>query len=175
MSTSDFDFLEQTLPHIDLVYNLARRSTRNHQDAEDLVQETYLRALKSWRSHGSPGKVAAWLAAICLNVVRSDYRRRSRRPAEELQAEPGLELSSGSQTEEAALGLIERAAVRRALAGLPEEQRIALVLVDIGGFTAAETARITRSPRATVLSRVHRGRKALARASALRQATKNET
>jgi RNA polymerase sigma-70 factor (ECF subfamily) len=175
MTTPDVDFLEATLPCMDLIYNLARRCTAHPQDAEDLVQETYLRALKSWRSSRRPDKVEAWLATICLNVVRSDYRRRSRRPAEQLQAEAGFELRSGDHTEDAALGSIEKSAVHRALCELPAEQRIAVVLVDICGFTARETARITKSPRGTVLSRVHRGRKALATAAPLRQVYKHET
>ncbi len=169
MTSSDFDFLQETLPCIDFVYNLARRCTNHHQDAEDLVQETYLRALKSWRSHRRPDRVAAWLATICLNIVRSDYRRRTRHPTERLEAEIKADFPSPDRTEEAALRLVARSAVHRALWGLPEEQRTALVLVDICGFTAAETARIMRSPRGTVLSRVHRGRKTLARASSLRE------
>lgn len=175
MTTSDFDFLQHTLPCMDLVYNLARRCTTHHQDAEDLVQETYLRALKSWRSHRRPDKVEAWLATICLNVVRSDYRRRTRRPAEQLQAEAGLDFTSGDRTEDTALESIEKSFVHRALWELPDEQRIAVVLVDICGFTSSETARITRSPRGTVLSRVHRGRKALAQTATLRQVYKHET
>ena len=175
MTTSDFDFLQETLPCTDLVYNLARRCTTHHQDAEDLVQETYLRAFKSWGSHRRPDKVEAWLATICLNIVRSDYRRRSRRPAEQLQAKAGFDFKSRAHTEDAALESIEKSAVHRALRELPDEQRIAVVLVDICGFTASETARITRSPRGTVLSRVHRGRKALAATSSLRRVYKHET
>lgn len=175
MGTSDFDFLQQTLPCMDLVYNLARRCTNHHQDAEDLVQETYLRALRSWRAHRRPDKVGAWLATICLNIVRSDYRRRSRRPPEQLQAEAGFNVSSSDRTEDIALESIEKSAVHRALWALPDEQRIAVVLVDICGFTSSETARITKSPRGTVLSRVHRGRKALAETTTLRQVYRYET
>ncbi|MGI8426727.1 MAG: RNA polymerase sigma factor, partial [Actinomycetota bacterium] len=60
----------------------------SREEAEDLVQETYLRAFRAWRAHRRPEKVEAWLATICLNVVRSEYRWRSRRPAEQLAADP---------------------------------------------------------------------------------------
>ncbi|CAN5778106.1 sigma-70 family RNA polymerase sigma factor [soil metagenome] len=173
--TTDDEFLHQTLPSMDLVYNLARRCTTSRQDAEDLVQETYLRALKSWRSHRRPDKVEPWLATICLNIVRSDYRRRTRRPVELLQADPPVAISSGDRTDDRAIESIERSAVHRALWELPEEQRVAVVLVDICGFTAREASQITRSPRGTMLARVHRGRKALAGTQSMRQVDRNET
>jgi RNA polymerase sigma-70 factor (ECF subfamily) len=174
MNSSDFDFLQATLPCMDLVYNLARRCLSDPHDAEDVVQETYLRALKSWRSRRLPDSVAPWLATICLNVIRSDYRRRSRRPIEHLEAGVKSDFPSTERTEDVVLASLTTLAVRRALWDLPEDQRTALVLVDICGFTAAETARITKSPRGTVLSRVHRGRKALAKVGAVRE-LRNET
>lgn len=173
--TTDYEFLQQTLPSMDLVYNLARRCTTSRQDAEDPVQETYLRALKSWRSHRRPDKVEPWLATICLNIVRSDYRRRSRRPVELLQENPAAAIRSGDRTDDRAIDSIERSAVHQALWELPEEQRVAVALVDICGFTAKLAAQITGSPRGTVLSRVHRGRKALASTHSLRQVDRHET
>lgn len=161
MTTPDFDFLQATLPATDLLYNLARRCTRSKQEAEDLVQETYLHAWRSWRSHRRPDRVEPWLATICLNIVRSDYRRSQRRPEEQFQSDPGVLEPSGDDTEAQAFAAVERDLVHKMLLQLPEEQRIAVTLVDLCGLTAAEAATITRSPRGTVLSRVHRGRKAL--------------
>lgn len=162
MTNSDFDFIQATLPAADLIYNLARRSTTGREEAEDLVQETYLRALKAWRAHRRPEKVEPWMATICLNIIRSDYRRDRRRPDEVLSAEPGRWQASDDNTEDAAFSHIQREQVNALIERLPEEQRTALTLVDLCGLTAAQAARITRSPRGTVLSRVHRGRKALA-------------
>ncbi|MGQ0678797.1 MAG: RNA polymerase sigma factor [Actinomycetota bacterium] len=167
MTARDYDFLDATLPVADLLYNLARRCSRTPQEAEDLVQETYLRALKAWREHRRPVKVEPWLATICLNIARSDYRRTTRRPEEVLAAEPGVLAPSGDSTEDLALGRLRRQAVQQLIWQLSEEQRIALTLVDLCGLTAAEAARVTGSPRGTVLSRVHRGRKAFAALAAL--------
>ena len=74
-------FLEATLPHLDAVYQVARQCARDGQDPEDLVQETYLRAYAAFGSYRG-GNARAWLAAICLNVARSQARRRRRRPLE---------------------------------------------------------------------------------------------
>jgi len=162
MKKLDTDFIEATLPAMDLVYNLARRCTHTHEEAEDLVQQTYLNALRAWRSHRRPDKAEPWLATICLNIVRSDYRRRRRRPDELLQADPGLEKSSDDDTALKAVAAVEAEAIHAALLQLPEEQRIAVTLADLCGLTAAEVSGVTGSPRGTVLSRIHRGRKALA-------------
>lgn len=156
------EFLEATLGAMDLVHNLARRITRDADAAEDLVQETYLAALQSWRKHRRPDRVEPWIATICLNLARSNYRRLRRRPEETLQADPGLGIGSEADTAWEALAAIDRGVVRSALWGLPEEQRVAVTLMDIGGLTAKEVARVMGTPRGTVLSRVHRGRKALA-------------
>ncbi|HEY8200523.1 MAG TPA: RNA polymerase sigma factor [Actinomycetota bacterium] len=162
MRTDDAAFLQVTLPAIDRLWSLARRCTSSKEEAEDLVQETYLRALDAWRRHRHPERVEAWLATICLNVVRSDYRRRRRRVQEVLMADPGRAASGTADPAAEALGVLDREAVHRALAALPEDQRIAVTLVDICGLTAAEASRAMGSPRGTVLSWVHRGRKALA-------------
>ncbi|MEX2556515.1 MAG: sigma-70 family RNA polymerase sigma factor [Actinomycetota bacterium] len=155
------EFLQRTLGAMDLVHNLARRILRDEQAAEDLVQETYLRAYDAWIKHRRPDKVEPWLATICLNLGRSELRRRRRRP-EVLEASPGTERADPVNVSEEALDRVDQAVVRRALWELPEEQRIAITLVDLCGLTASEAANVMRSPRGTVLSRVHRGRKALA-------------
>lgn len=156
------DFLEATLGAMDLVHNLARRLTRDADAAEDLVQDTYLAAFQAWKKHRRPDRVEPWMATICLNLARSNFRRLRRRPDETLQADPGLTVTAESDTALEALSNIDRELVHNALWALPEEQRIAVTLMDLSGLTASEVARVMRTPRGTVLSRVHRGRKALA-------------
>lgn len=155
-------FLEATLGAMDMVHNLARRLVRDPHAAEDLVQETYLAAYRAWRGHRRPDRVEPWIATICLNLARSSVRRARRRPGETLDPDAGRNEASGMDTEEEALAAIERAALHRALWSLPEAQRIAVTLMDIAGLSASEVAHVMQTPRGTVLSRVHRGRKALA-------------
>ena len=145
----------------DLVYNIARRMVANTEDARDLVQETYLAAFAAWTDGRKPDRVEPWLATICLNLGRSRYRRGTRRPLE-----VPIELASGvadpSDPEREALAALDAAALRRAMWTLDEGQRLALALVDIAGLSTAEAARAMGTPRGTVLSRLHRGRRALA-------------
>jgi len=154
------EFLRATLGSMDLVYNIARKVVPRPEDAEDLAQETYLAAFRAWLDHRRPRKVEPWLATICLNLGRSGFRHRARRPLE-------VELTEGAamedvSSEEAALSAMDRDALRRAMWSLSEEQRIAMALVDLGGFSIDEAARMMGSPRGTVLSRLFRGRRALA-------------
>ncbi len=157
----DERFLRATLPQLDMVHNLARRLMRSREDAEDLVQETYLHALRGWRRH-EPADVRAWLATVCLNVARSAFRARAARPVEWLDREVGHDRLSSSDTAGEALARLDAAAVHRALHRLPAAQREAITLMGLCGFTAAETAQVLGVPRGTVLARVHRGHKALA-------------
>jgi RNA polymerase sigma factor (sigma-70 family) len=76
------EFLRATMGSMDLVYNLARRFSERPEDAEDLVQETYLAAYRAWRDRRRPRRVEPWMATICLNLGRSRYRTRGRRPIE---------------------------------------------------------------------------------------------
>ncbi len=158
---TDQAFLDATMAHLDVVWSIARRMSTDPADAEDLVQETYARAWRGFADQGR-GDVRSWLVAICLNTARSELRRTRRRP---------LTLVSGFDVDEHeapvdvcsdALASVERQAVSRALAALPEAQRRAIVLVDIGGLSAREAAEIEGSPRGTILARLHRGRRQLA-------------
>jgi RNA polymerase sigma-70 factor (ECF subfamily) len=158
---NDDEFLQATLPALDLVHNLARRFTMARADAEDLVQDTYLRAWQAWTAGNRPRRAEPWLATICLNLGRDRLRRAALRS--EFAVEPAREPAADVDVEAAAIDRVERAQIERALWALSEEQRVAIVLMDVVGFTAAEVASITGSPRGTVLARVHRGRKALAR------------
>lgn len=154
-------FLEATMPAADLVHNLARRLTDRRVDAEDLVQETYLRAWVAWTGGRRPDRVAPWLATICLNVGRDRLRRAAHRV--EAGWDEAFDPAGPVDVEAEALGRVDREVVDMALRRLPDEQRIAITLMDLCGFTAAEVAAITGAPRGTVLARVHRGRKRLVR------------
>ena len=146
---------------MELVYNIARRMVPRREDAEDLVQETYLAAYRAWTEHRRPRKVEPWIATICLNLGRSAFRHRARRPSEIPWAEHP-DIRAETDPEEQALAGLDRAALHEALWSLPDEQRIALALVDLGGLSTREAARIMGTPQGTVLSRLHRARRALA-------------
>jgi RNA polymerase sigma-70 factor (ECF subfamily) len=158
---ADEEFLEESLLHVDMLYSLARRMTSSHQDAEDLVQETYLRALEGWRRR-RPQRMAPWLATICLNTARSQHRRRKARPGEVLRADPEEAFPAAIDTAAEAIGALDAEAVHQALSQLPPRQREAIALMDLCGFTATQVGAMLLVPRNTVLSRVHRGHKRLA-------------
>ena len=160
-SAAHDEFLGATLPALDLVYNLARRLARDRPIVDDLVQETYVKAFEAWASGRKPRKVEPWIATICLNVGRGYWRRSSTR--HESVAEDLPERPTEGNVEDEALRNVQREVIHRALWELPEEQRVTITLMDVDGFTAAEVAAITGTPRGTVLSRAHRARKRLAR------------
>jgi RNA polymerase sigma-70 factor (ECF subfamily) len=163
-------FLEATLPHLDVVYQVARHACGSGQEPEDLVQETYLRAYAAFGSCRGEN-TRAWLAAICLNAARSEARRRRRRPREMpaqalLDALPVPRAEAGEVAPDVAdvvIAGLDARAVSRCLAQLPEPQRVCIVLMDVAGYTAREAADVLGCPRGTVLARVHRGRRRLAR------------
>lgn len=162
MVSDQDEFLRATMGAMDLVFNLSRRLTDRRQDAEDLVQDTFLQAFRAWTDHRRPRRVEPWLATICLNLARSRFRARARRSAD-VPLEWMVETRSGADPESCAVGQIERDELYRAMRELPEEQRIAITLVDLSGCSTYEAAEIMGTPRGTVLSRLHRGRRALAR------------
>jgi RNA polymerase sigma-70 factor (ECF subfamily) len=157
------EFLRATMGSVDLVFNLSRRLTDGRQDAEDLVQDTFLRAFRAWVDHRRPKRVEPWLATICLNLARSRYRSRARRPLEVPFEEWMVEHRSEGDPEARAVEGIERERLYRAMHELSEGQRVAITLVDLFGLSTYETAAVMGTPRGTVLSRLHRGRRALAR------------
>ena len=170
MGADHREFLEVTLPYLDVVWQVARQVAGQGQDPEDLVQETYLRAYASFGSFRG-GNARAWLAAICLNAARSQARQRRRRPWEVpavamLDALLAARADGGEATADVAdvvMAGLDAEAVSRCLAQLPEPQRVCIVLVDAAGYTAREAAEALGCPRGTVLARVHRGRRRLAR------------
>jgi RNA polymerase sigma-70 factor (ECF subfamily) len=158
--TAAEEFLRATLPALDLVHNLARRLVPNRADAEDLVQETYLRAWQAWTAGRPPRRVEPWLATICLNLGRD----RARRAATRLEAATEDLADHPDPTDVAAEAIdrVQRTQVERALWALPKPQRLAVTLMDLSGFTAAEAAGMLGRPRDSVLAWAHRGRKRLA-------------
>ncbi|MEO3853998.1 sigma-70 family RNA polymerase sigma factor [Acrocarpospora sp. B8E8] len=129
-------FLQATMPAADLVFNLARRLTPSAPDAEDLVQETYARAWAAWIDGRRPRKAAPWLATICLNLGRDRLRRTAAHAETTWQA--GFDPPGPADVAEEA---VNRSTIETALRRLPQEQRIAIVLMDLCGFTAAELLR----------------------------------
>ena len=169
MGADHREFLDATIPYLDVVWQVARHAAGQGQDPEDLVQETFLRAYAGFGSYRG-GNTRAWLAAICLNAARSQARRRRRRPWEVpapalLDALPWHRADGGESAADVAdvvIADLEAEKVSRCLALLPEPQRVCIVLVDVAGYTAREAAEALGCPRGTVLARVHRGRRRLA-------------
>jgi RNA polymerase sigma-70 factor, ECF subfamily len=162
-------FLDATLPHLDVVWQVARQAAGEGQDPEDLVQATYLRAYAGFGSFRG-GNTRAWLATICLNAARSQARQRRRRPWEVpgpalLDVLPRSRADGGEGAADVAdvvIAGLDAEEVSRCLALLPEPQRVCIVLVDVAGYTAREAAQALGCPRGTVLARAHRGRRKLA-------------
>ena len=156
------EFLHATMGAMELVYNLSRRFTDRREDTEDLVQETYLAAFRAWRDRRRPRRVEPWIATICLNLGRSRYRAEMRRPIEVTIEDRDFRAPEVGEPERAAEAILDAEALERAMRLIPDEQRIAITLVDLGGLSTAEAARAMDTPRGTVLSRLHRGRRGLA-------------
>ena len=163
-------FATDALPYLDQLYGTALRMTRSPADAEDLVQETYAKAFAAYRTFQQGTNLRAWLFRILRNTFINDYRKAQRRPrfqpTDELRDAQMLDIETrsagGSRSAETeALELLGDDDVSAALAEIPEEFRTAVVLADVEGFSYREIADIMDSPVGTVMSRVHRGRKAL--------------
>jgi RNA polymerase sigma-70 factor (ECF subfamily) len=155
-------FEETALPHHDVVYRANLRVTGDPATAQDLTQETYLRAFRSFSSFQSGTNCRAWLLQIAHNVFCRDYRQRKRiiwRTADDEEFDQ-LALVPGQMPdpEEEVLRQLDRDELRHALAQLPETFRTAIVLVELQGLSCEEAAAVMGTPRGTVLSRLYRGR-----------------
>jgi RNA polymerase sigma-70 factor, ECF subfamily len=166
-------FVDDALPHMKSLYSTAVRLTGNPTDAEDLVQETYLRAYRSYESFTAGTNLRAWLFRILTNAHINRYRARKRRPEEsDLDDVEDLYLYRrladvhrlGRSAEDELLDLFSEAEVIDAVDALPEVYRLAVLLADVEGFAYKEIAQILDVPIGTVMSRLHRGRKQLQRA-----------
>ena len=166
-------FDRDVLPLLPSLYGAALRMTRNPADAEDLLQETTLRAYRGFASFQEGTNLKAWLYRILTNSFINTYRKKQREPKtvdgpEDLDEwflydRLGAENVARS-AEEDVLQNIPDADVKDALESIPENFRMAVLLADVEGFSYKEIAEITDVPIGTVMSRLHRGRKALEKA-----------
>jgi RNA polymerase sigma-70 factor (ECF subfamily) len=161
-------FEEEALEHADQVYQVARHMAGSREDAEELVQETYARAFRSWRSFEPGTNMRAWLMRILTNLNIDRGRKKQRRPVEQPLEESAYSLydrleqaGRDGEDEERLIGRLSQSAIVEALAELPHDFRDVLVLVDLGDFSYQETAQILAIPVGTVMSRLHRARRLL--------------
>jgi RNA polymerase sigma-70 factor, ECF subfamily len=165
-------FAEQAMEHMGPLYSAALRMTRNPSDAEDLVQETYLKAYRGFGGFEQGTNLKAWLYRILTNTYINSYRAKQRRPTESELDEVedlylyrrlgGLEAAQVSRSaEDELMDLFTEAEVKEAVEDLPETFRMAVLLADVEGFSYKEIAEILDIPIGTVMSRLHRGRKGL--------------
>jgi RNA polymerase sigma-70 factor (ECF subfamily) len=165
-------FERDVLPHLPHLYGAALRLTRNPADAEDLVQEAYLRAYRGFAGFEEGTNLRAWMYRILTNTFINSYRKKQREPVtvqdDEIEdwflydrlGAAGVEASAEAEV----LDRLPDEEVQRALEALPEGFRMAVLLADIEGFSYKEIAEILEIPIGTVMSRLHRGRKALQKA-----------
>jgi len=162
------EFEREALPHSDLLYNYALRMTNNAADADDLLQETFLKAFRFWDKYEKGTNIRAWLFRIMKNSYINRYRKESKEP-ETVDYDDVQNIYTAIRTEAAESGDLQEALeknlleddVAEAVASLPEEFRTVVILCDIEGLTYEEIAEFIDCPLGTVRSRLHRGRKLL--------------
>ncbi len=165
-------FSEQVEPFMDGLYGAAMRMTRNPADAEDLLQETFLRAYRGFPNFTEGTNLRAWLYRILTNTYINTYRAKQRRPeqtdlddVEDLylyRRIGGLESASlGRSAEDELMDMFTEGEVKEAIDSLPDNFRVPVLLADVEGFAYKEIAEMLDIPIGTVMSRLHRGRKAL--------------
>jgi RNA polymerase sigma-70 factor (ECF subfamily) len=163
-------FEEQALPYLDQLYAAGLRMTRNPADAQDLVQETFVKAYSAFGQFQQGTNLKAWLYRILTNTFINTYRKKQRDPysgtIDELEdwqlggAESATTTSTRSAEAEA-IDHLPDTAVKDALQSIPEDFRLAVYLADVEGFSYQEIADIMKTPVGTVMSRLHRGRRLL--------------
>ena len=167
------EFQQQAMQYAPQLYSAAMRMTRNSADAEDLVQETYLRAYRSFHTFEDGTNLRAWLFRILTNTYINSYRSKQRRVQETDLADvedlylyrriSGVDAASRS-AEDTLFDLFTDDEVKAALEALPESFRMPVLLADVEEFSYKEISEMLDIPMGTVMSRIHRGRKAMQKA-----------
>lgn len=162
------EFEAEALPHMDVLYNFALRTTGNEDDARDLLQETYLKAYRFWDKYEKGTNIRAWLFRIMKNSYINRYRKETREPdtvdyadVENFYDSIRAESTDTNDLQEKLFGGLLGDEVTSALKSLPEDFRTVVILCDIEGLTYEEIAEFIDRPIGTVRSRLHRGRKLL--------------
>jgi RNA polymerase sigma-70 factor (ECF subfamily) len=166
-----WNFEAAAMPFVDALYNTAYRMTRNAEDAEDLVQETYLKAYRYYEKFEEGTNFKAWLFKIMKNTFINNYRKKQQAPAlsdfAEIEESFETQVSEDStrpqlkNPEEELLENVLDEDVQRALDKLPPDYRMVVLLADLEGFSYKEIAEILEVPVGTVMSRLYRGRRLL--------------
>lgn len=162
-------FEEQALPHLDALYGMALRLTQDERDAEDLVQDTLVKAYRFFHRFEEGSNIKAWLFKVLVNLFYNAYRKSKNVQRLHTEAEIGAyherfvsEASvSAQRAEEALLERLAAEKLRSAVEELPEEFRLAVLLCDLHGMSYKEIAEILDRPVGTVMSRLYRGRRQL--------------
>jgi len=163
-------FEEEALDYADQVFQVARHLADSKEEAEELMQEAYARAFRSWRSYTPGTNMRAWLLRILTNINIDRGRRKQRRPVERPLEEGDyalydrLEAAAGGDSnadQERLLHRLSQTNIVDALAELPHDFRDVLVLIDLGEFSYQEASQILAIPIGTVMSRLHRARRLL--------------
>lgn len=162
------EFEQEALPHMDVLYNFALRTTGNEADARDLLQETYLKAYRFWEKYEKGTNIRAWLFRIMKNSYINRYRKETKEPdtvdydeIENFYNSIRAESTDTNNLEKKLFGNLLGDEVAKALESLPEDFRTVVILCDIEGLTYEEIAEFVECPIGTVRSRLHRGRKLL--------------
>ena len=170
--TTREDFTHDAMQHASQLFSTAMRMTRNRSDAEDLVQETFIKAWRSFATYQQGTNLRAWLFRIMTNTYINKYNAQQRKPTEtelddveELFLYKRLGAVDQSQLSQSAedqmLSLFTDDEVKKALEELPDQFRIPVLMSDVEGFSYKEIAEILEIPLGTVMSRLHRGRKSM--------------